>query len=61
MESTEPMPFIVDFDDARSEAALSALAELAHKTQVILFTHHSRVAEQARKLEGKQQVHIHDL
>jgi len=66
MEGSEPMPFIVDdilvdFDDERSEAALSALAELAHKTQVILFTHHSRVVEQARKLEGKQQVHIHDL
>jgi uncharacterized protein YhaN len=66
MESSEPMPFIVDdilvdFDDERSEAALSTLAELAHKTQVILFTHHSRVVEQARKLEGKQPVHIHDL
>ena len=66
MESSEPMPFIVDdilvdFDDERSEAALSALAELAHKTQVILFTHHSRVVEQARRLEGNQQVHIHDL
>jgi len=66
MESSEPMPFIVDdilvdFDDERSEAALNALAELAKKTQVILFTHHSRVVEQARKLEGNQQVHIHDL
>ena len=66
MESSEPMPFIVDdilvdFDDERSKAALSALAELAHKTQVILFTHHSRVVEQARRLEGNQQVHIHDL
>ena len=40
--SSEPMPFIVDdvlvdFDDKRSEAALSALAELADKTQVVLF------------------------
>lgn len=66
MESSEPMPFIVDdilvdFDDERSEAALSALAELAQKAQVILFTHHSRVVEQAHKLLGKQRVHIHDL
>ena len=66
MESSEPMPFIVDdilvdFDDERSEAALSALAKLALKTQVILFTHHSRVVEQARKLGDKQQVHVHDL
>ena len=66
MESSEPMPFIVDdilvdFDDERSEAALNALAELAKKTQVILFTHHSRVVEQARKLGNKQHVHIYDL
>jgi uncharacterized protein YhaN len=62
MESTEPMPFIVDdvlvdFDDERSEAALNALAELAEKTQVILFTHHSRVIEQAGQLQGLVQVH----
>lgn len=61
MENSEPMPFIVDdilvdFDDARSEAALSALAKLAQKTQVILFTHHSRVVEQARKLGSSTQV-----
>jgi uncharacterized protein YhaN len=66
MESSEPMPFIVDdilvdFDDEHSEAALRALAELAHKTQVILFTHHSRVVEQAQKLSAKQQVFVHDL
>jgi uncharacterized protein YhaN len=57
MESSEPMPFIVDdilvdFDDDRSEAALVALSQLAKKTQVIMFTHHSRVVEQARKIGG---------
>jgi len=62
MESSEPMPFIVDdilvdFDDDRSEAALNALEELAKKTQVILFTHHSRVVEQAKRLQGSVQVH----
>lgn len=55
MASAEPMPFIVDdvlieFDDKRSEAALGALAGLASNTQVIVFTHHSRVLEQAQKL-----------
>ena len=49
------MPFIVDdilvdFDDERSEAALIALSELAKKTQVIMFTHHSRVVEQAKTM-----------
>ncbi len=62
MESAEPMPFIVDdvlvdFDDARSKAALNALAELAEKTQVILFTHHSQVVKQSKELESVVQVH----
>ncbi len=62
MESSEPMPFIiddilVDFDDERSKAALGLLAELALKTQVILFTHHSRVVEQAKKILTSVQVH----
>jgi len=61
MESSEPMPFIVDdilvdFDDARSQAALNSLAELAEKTQVILFTHHSRVVEQSKKVNGAANV-----
>ncbi|MEZ5549028.1 MAG: AAA family ATPase [Pseudomonadales bacterium] len=64
MESSEPMPFIVDdilvdFDDARSQAALNSLVELAEKTQVILFTHHSRVVEQSGQLSGS--VHVHEL
>ena len=62
MESAEPMPFIVDdvlvdFDDSRSQAALNALAELAKKTQVILFTHHSQVVVQSKQLRGSAQVH----
>jgi uncharacterized protein YhaN len=62
MENSEAMPFIVDdilvdFDDERSEAALNALADLSKKTQVILFTHHSRVVEQASGLSCPAQVH----
>lgn len=62
MESAEPMPFIVDdvlvdFDDKRSEAALSSLAVLAKKTQVIVFTHHTQVVDQAKRLHGSVQVH----
>ena len=64
MESSEPMPFIVDdilvdFDDARSQAALSALADLAQKTQIILFTHHSQIVEQSKQLTGR--VILHEL
>ena len=66
MESSEPMPFIVDdilvdFDDARSAAALNALGQLSRKTQVILFTHHSRVVEQAQALENTPPVQVHKL
>lgn len=61
MNNAEPMPFIVDdvlvdFDDMRSESALTALSELAQKTQVILFTHHSQVVEQAKKLKNSVQI-----
>ena len=48
----EPAPFIVDdvllnFDDARASAALSALNSLSAKTQIIFFTHHRRLVELA--------------
>jgi uncharacterized protein YhaN len=66
MESAEPMPFIVDdilvhFDDARSTATLGVLAELASKTQIILFTHHRRLVEQAQALEVDIPVTVHAL
>jgi uncharacterized protein YhaN len=56
VESSEPLPFIVDdiliqFDDERSRATLDALADFSAKTQVILFTHHERVVEAARGLD----------
>ncbi len=62
MERSESMPFIVDdilvdFDDDRSQAALNSLAELAEKTQVILFTHHVQVVEQSKQLNAPVQVH----
>ena len=59
----QTMPFIVDdilinFDDARSAATLQVLAELGQSSQLILFTHHQQVAEQARSLDG---VKVHQL
>jgi uncharacterized protein YhaN len=41
---------LIQFDDARSRDTLVALAEHARRNQVILFTHHGRVAEDARAL-----------
>ena len=63
---SEPMPFIVDdilinFDDDRSGATLEALAELAEKNQVILFTHHRRVVEIARSLPAARNACIHEI
>ena len=54
LEEKEPIPFIVDdvlinFDDHRSAAALRTLAELAEKTQVIMFTHHWSVVQMAQR------------
>ncbi|MEA3303681.1 MAG: hypothetical protein U9Q75_10450, partial [Pseudomonadota bacterium] len=64
-ESAGPMPFIVDdilvdFDDQRSKAALERLSQLSRTTQVILFTHHMRLVEQAKSL-GEGGVQIHEL
>ena len=62
----DPMPFIVDdilvnFDDRRSGAALEALTELAKNNQVILFTHHQKILDQAEKLESAAEIVIHRL
>jgi len=66
METSEPMPFIVDdilvnFDDNRSRATIKAFAELGRKNQVILFTHHQQIAEAARGLQGSGQIVVHQL
>ncbi len=67
LDATEPVPFIVDdvliqFDDERTVATLRALHDFSRKTQVVLFTHHRRVADTARSLDqdGKQ-IFVHDL
>ncbi|CAG4934160.1 unnamed protein product [Acidithrix sp. C25] len=49
---TRNLPLLLDdlfvhFDDARTSAGLAVLAQLSSRMQVLLFTHHERVAEQA--------------
>jgi len=67
VEGSEPLPFIVDdiliqFDDQRSRATLETLADFSAKTQVILFTHHERVVEQAKGVDGAaERVFVHEL
>jgi uncharacterized protein YhaN len=48
----EPMPVVVDdivinFDDASASATFQVLAELSKKTQVLFFTHHEHLLNQA--------------
>jgi uncharacterized protein YhaN len=62
----EPMPFILDdilvnADDARSRAALKILGEMAGKTQVILFTHHRRIVDEALQLAAGSGILVHEL
>lgn len=67
LDSAHPLPFVVDdiliqFDDMRARATLDALADFSAKTQVILFTHHASVVEQARTLEDADtRVFVHAL
>lgn len=66
LEAGEPMPFIVDdilinFDDRRSRATLEVLAELSRKNQVILFTHHRQVVDEAGRLRDEAEVVVHEL
>ena len=66
LESHEPMPFIVDdilinFDDQRARATLEALSKLSAKNQVILFTHHRQIVEEADNIAEKGAVVVHTL
>jgi uncharacterized protein YhaN len=66
LEKNEPMPFIVDdilinFDDDRSKATLKVLADLSKKNQVILFTHHRQIVEEAKTIKGSDSIKIHEL
>ncbi|MCY4381191.1 MAG: hypothetical protein OXC40_06460, partial [Proteobacteria bacterium] len=53
------MPFTVDdillgFDDQRARVTLEVLADLAQKTQVILFTHHRHILLMAQDLASSK-------
>jgi uncharacterized protein YhaN len=53
-DTSEPLPFVVDdillrYDDERAAATLGVLGELAHKTQVIFFTHHQHLVDLAQQ------------
>lgn len=62
----EPVPFVVDdilvnFDDERALAALSALCRLARTTQVIFFTHHEHLLDLVEKKLPADDLFVHRL
>lgn len=64
--AAEPLPFVADdllvhFDDDRGAAALGLLAELGKTTQVMLFTHHRHVKEDALALVARNAATVIDL
>ena len=65
-EMAEPMPLVLDdvliqFDDERSRAALSVIAEVAGRIQVLFFTHHARMIELAKVAVPASSLTVHEL
>ncbi len=65
-EVAEPMPLVLDdvliqLDDHRAAAALTVLAEVASKMQVLFFTHHARLVDLARSAIGESGLVVHEL
>ncbi len=66
LATSEPMPLILDdilvsFDDHRSRVCLEILAQLATRTQVLLFTHHQRVLDLATGLSSPAGIFSHHI
>jgi hypothetical protein len=66
LEEHEPMPLILDdllstFDNERTKAILPQLAELAKRSQVLLFTHHEHLIQLARETLGDEGFKLHRL
>ena len=66
LDRREPLPLVVDdiliqFDNARASATLSALAELSRRTQVLVFTHHEHLRELAARVVPADVLFHHEL
>ena len=66
LESGKAIPLIVDdvlvqFDDDRAAAALKALAMMATKTQVLLFTHHGHLLPLAKQVSPEGLLAVHKI
>lgn len=61
--STQTLPLLLDdffvrFDDERTRAGIVILEEMSSKMQVLLFTHHERVADQAADAIGNDKLRV---
>ena len=66
LDRREPLPLVVDdiliqFDNARTSATLSALAALSRRTQVLVFTHHEHLRELAARVVPADVLFHHEL
>ena len=66
LQDHEPMPLILDdllitFDNERTKAILPQLAGLAHRTQILLFTHHEHLVDLCRQTLGEDRFRLHRL
>ncbi|MCK5524762.1 MAG: AAA family ATPase [Thiomargarita sp.] len=66
IEKNAPLPLILDdilinFDDDRSKVTLDILGELGQKTQILFFTHHTRLVELAQATVPKDYLVKHQL
>ncbi|PGY06741.1 ATP-binding protein [Bacillus sp. AFS031507] len=62
----QPIPFIVDdilvhFDDERSKETIKILLELSKQTQIIFFSHHSRLIELMREVTTESSYQLTEL
>ncbi|MDB4943727.1 MAG: double-strand break repair Rad50 ATPase, partial [Labilithrix sp.] len=65
-ELADPMPLVLDdllvqFDDERSQAALTVIGEVAGHMQVLFFTHHARMVDLARAAIPAASLTVHEL
>lgn len=65
-EKADPLPLVLDdvlvhFDDERARAALTVLAEVGERMQVLFFTHHARLVELARESIPGERLRVHTL
>ena len=63
---SEPLPFVADdllvhFDDERSSATLDLLAQFGQNNQVLLFTHHVSVRNEAQRLEAEGRANVVEI